>query len=243
MIKNSEINSLGQIEKLIDYKFDNQDLLLRAVTHKSYAKENPEFGRNNHNETLEFLGDAVLSVVSAEGLFLENTGANEGKLSHLRSAYVCQENLANAAKRLDLGRYLRAGASMRKSGSIELPSLLSDMVEAILGAVFLDSKSDISVARKLVGNLVGPLPKKAKEILKDSKTIFQEKIQSKLFVTPTYKVIGSKGPDHEPEFEVEIYVQDKLVATGKGSSKKKAEQEAAQNALDLVGSAGLDIGN
>ena len=127
------------IEVAIGYEFTDKKLLLKAITHRSFAKEDKDCPRGFHNETLEFLGDAVLALATADVLLVENRHADEGELSHRRAAYVCQENLANAAKRLGISPFLRVSVSMRKAGPIDLPSVLSDAMEAILGAIYLDS--------------------------------------------------------------------------------------------------------
>lgn len=218
------------IELAIGYEFTDKHLLLKAITHRSFAKEDKDCPRSFHNEILEFLGDAVLALAAADVLQKENPHADEGELSHRRAAYVCQENLANAAIKLKIGSYLRVSVSMRKSGPIELPSVLSDAVEAILGAIYLDTGYE--KAKEAVCRMVGERPKASKAQVKDPKTRLQEKFQGEFNETPDYVHLGTTGPEHVPEFQVEIRFQGRVLGQGVGSNKKKAEQSAALSVLD-----------
>lgn len=223
---------LEAVEKAIGYLFKDKQLLLKALTHRSFAKESPLITSRDHNETLEFLGDAVLSLVSAEGAFLQHPNADEGRLSHIRAAYVCQENLAECGRHIRLGDHIRVAVTMRKSGPIDLPSMLSDALEAVIGAVYLDG--GLTAAKAVIAHVMGNLPENPRDIPKDPKTVIQEKIQESSSKTPTYKVLSSSGPAHEPEFEVALLVDEEVVAKGQGASKKKAEQAAAVNALKKI---------
>ena len=217
------------IEQAVGYEFSDKRLVLKAITHRSFAKEENDCARSFHNETLEFLGDAVLALASADILSKEHPHADEGELSHRRAAYVCQENLSQAAKRLDLGPHLRVSVSMRKSGPIDLPSVLSDTVEAILGAIYLDSGYE--AAKLAVYRMVGDRPAAPKSQLKDPKTRLQEIYQGEHNETPEYVHLDTTGPEHAQIFRVEIRFDGNALGQGSGSNKKKAEQNAAAKVL------------
>lgn len=226
----TDAHIISAVESAVGYQFSDKELLLKALTHRSYAKEVKDCPRNFHSETLEFLGDAVLALATSDILISENPHADEGELSHRRAAYVCQENLAKASERLGISEWIRASVSMRKSGPIALPSVLSDAMEAILGAIYLDAGYD--VARAAVLRMVGERPKEPKSQIKDPKTRLQEIFQGKYNDTPEYVHLGTSGPDHALEFQVEIRFEGKTLGRGTGSNKKKAEQAAASILLD-----------
>jgi len=235
-LSSDDLALVAKCEAKLNYEFKDKSLLLKALTHRSFVKEEASLNRNDQNERLEFLGDAVLSMVAAQALYLEFPQADEGTLTQLRASYVCQNNLAEAAKKIALGSHLRVAKAMRSSGSIELPSVLSDVLEAIFGAAFLDA--GLEEAQKLVLSVLGPLPRKLISTPKDPKTELQELIQSLSGLTPMYVVTSHLGPAHSPVFVVEVSLYEKTIAQGQGPSKKEAAQAAAKAALEKL--AGLE---
>ena len=223
---------VSRLEQQIGYSFKNKDLLVHALTHRSFIKEQAGMASYENNERLEFLGDAVLSLVTAEEVFAKAPHANEGILTQLRAAYVCQANLAQAGKRISLGGYMRVAKGMRLSGPVELPSVLSDVVEAIFGAVYLDG--GFLAAKALILNLLGDVPQRVIESPKDPKTELQEIFQATCATAPIYTLLERTGPAHAPLFIVEVSVSGKVLARGEGSSKKEATQEAAKKALTQI---------
>ena len=220
---------ITQFESRIGFVFQNKQLILRALTHRSFIKEEETLSAEDHNERLEFLGDAVLGLVTAEQVFEKMPYAHEGMLTQLRAAYICQPNLAKAASHLGLGSFMRAAKAMRLSGSVELPSVLSDVMEAIFAAAYLDQ--GFAAAKELILHTLGPVSLQLRAQAKDPKTELQERFQAVLSAVPTYKVVGVTGPSHEPVFTVEIWYEHKMLAEGQGSSKKEATQKAAETAL------------
>lgn len=224
------VKLLSKIEAKLKYKFEDKNLLLRALTHRSFGTD--EGKREPHNETLEFLGDAVLSVVAAEALFKACPDADEGDLSQARANYVCQLTLAQGARKLKLGDYVRVAKAMRASGPVDLPSVLADVMEAIFGATYLDG--GLENARALIGLTLGDVPTKVRTAPKDAKTVLQERIQGACSMTPTYEVLESTGPAHAPAFLVEVQVAGTVLGQGEGSNKKQAAQQAAKQALGVL---------
>jgi ribonuclease-3 len=230
----SENEMMEQVEAQIGYRFTDRSLLREAITHRSFARDERLKNDNvvSQNERLEFLGDAILSMVSALELFTHSPRADEGMLTQLRANYVCEAHLAQSAKNAGLGTLIRVSPSMRKPTGVELPSLLCDVVEALIGAVYLDA--GFEAARGLVLRLLGPVPTKVAVAPKDAKTELQEWTQAQFSVTPVYKVTEALGPPHSPVFTVEVYVADRKLAEGKGPSKKDAAQNAAREALASI---------
>lgn len=221
---------VSQVETRIGYQFQNKALLIEAITHRSYARdERLKENIVSQNERLEFLGDAILSTVTAVELYKSSPRADEGTLTQLRANYVCEGNLAQGARNAGLGALIRVSPSMLRNGVVELPSLLADVVEALIGAVYLDS--GLEPARQVVLKVLGPVPSKIVVVPKDAKTELQEWTQSEFGMTPLYKVVESLGPPHSPTFRVEVFLGQKLLAEGKGPSKKDAAQQAARKAL------------
>jgi ribonuclease-3 len=211
-------------------KFRDPNFLLQALTHRSMLHDEPSPA--GHNERLEFLGDAVLSLVAAQSLFAQSATADEGMLTQQRAAYVCEASLAQGARRLGLGELLRASKTMRTSGSVELPSVLADALEALFGAIYLDQGFD--AAKDFILKALGPLPTEVVSLPKDPKTELQELIQSAAFLAPAYRVAGQTGPAHAPIFRVEVIAGDRVLAEGAGPSKKEAAQEAAREVLKVI---------
>lgn len=227
---------VSAIEALLDYRFSDERLLLRALTHRSFVNEHPEQAADGHNERLEFLGDAVLSLVASERLVCEDAQADEGALSRRRAAYVSEAALFEAGSGAGLGRLIRMGRGQMKGGGAELPSLVADTMEALIAAVYLDGGLD--AARRAVTRLLGALPAEAEDEAPDPKTVLQERIQRLYGQSPTYTVQRAGGPDHAPSFEAVAFVGGRRLGSGTGANKKIATREAARAAL--VGIAGLD---
>ena len=213
---------------MIEKLFKNKDLLNQALTHKSWVNEHP--GKGESNERLEFLGDAVLEFVITETLFNKFPQHQEGYLTALRSSLVNTQNLANLAIKLGIGGSFYLSKGEEEGGGRENPSLLADTVEAIIGALFIDSGMD-TVSGFIKEYLVAEIPDKVSGHLKDPKSRLQEYVQSKGLPTPKYKVIEEAGPDHDKQFIVEVIIENDSWAKGEGKSKSLAEQEAAKNAI------------
>ncbi len=218
---------MKQLEKNIGYHFKDKNLLRTAVTHSSYANENR--GNISYNERLEFLGDAVLQLITSEKLFKENPSMPEGKMSKQRAALVCEDALAGYSTELNLGEFMLLGKGEETSGGRHRPSILADAFEAVTGAIFLDG--GMENAKKFVLHFIDA----AHLSLQDYKTLLQEIIQQNPGERLSYVVIGENGPDHDKSFTVEVRLNSNVIGTGKGKSKKQAEQSAAKEALALMG--------
>ena len=218
---------LNRLQEVIGYRFENADLLREALTHRSFGQP--------HNERLEFLGDSVLNCVVSGELFSRYRDLKEGELSRLRAHHVRQESLYRVARKLDLGRFLLLGEGELKSGGITRPSILADAFEALIGAVYLDGGFPVvqSVLRKL---LEAPLRESdADSFGKDPKTLLQEHLQGRRLGLPKYSVVSTRGAAHDQEFEVECLVDGLSLRTlGSGSSRRVAEQQAAQRAFEKI---------
>jgi len=226
-----QTQTLLEIEKKIGYHFSDIELLNRSLTHRSVHAD--AIHKNNlHNETLEFLGDAVLSLIAAESLFKGAKYASEGDLSRMRAEYVCKDNLVAAAHRISLVDYMMVSKSLRLSGLMGSSKILSDVVEAIIGAVYLDG--GLSAAEKVVTQILGSLPTVASAKEKDAKTALQEKVQHATALTPTYEILKVEGPAHEPIFAAVVKVGNLVVAEASGKSKKDATLASAALALQKI---------
>ncbi len=218
------------IEEKIGYTFQNKELLKKALTHTSYAYEN----NIESNEKLEFLGDSILEFVSSKYLYENYPELKEGEMTKVRATVVCEKSLHKVAKMHDFSDFLYLGRSERKMGGQERPAILADSVEAVIAAIYLDGgieqaekfiiqslKEDIEIATKHVGD-------------KDYKTVLQEKLQEHGDVKIEYEIIKEEGPDHNKSFEVQVSCDGKKLAKGKGRSKKEAQMNAAQKALEKL---------
>jgi ribonuclease-3 len=219
------------LEKAIKLKFKNKEILKQAFIHRSYLNENNN-GVTASNERLEFLGDAVLQFLTSEHIYENHSDYTEGNLTNLRSRIVNTESLAQEASRLNLSDYLMISKGERETAA-ESSYILADTFEALLGAIYIDTK-DVAVCRKyLEKQLFYKIPTILEEgELKDSKSLYQEIAQEKYTITPTYKVIEDEGPDHQKTFKVGVYLDSQLIAYGTGASKRKAQQAAAQAAIE-----------
>ncbi|HEX2164469.1 MAG TPA: ribonuclease III [Thermoanaerobaculia bacterium] len=221
------------LERRLGYRFRRPELLDQALTHRSWAHEQEDPER--HYERLEFLGDAVLGLITAEELFREHPDLPEGELSKRKSFLVSREVLARRGEELGLGELLRLGVGEERSGGREKASLLADAVEAVLGAVYLDG--GIAAARQVVSGLfaAGLARPAAPEL--DAKTRLQETVQGRGWPLPVYRLVDTAGPDHDKRFTVEVRLQGEPAGVGRGRSKKIAEQEAAAVALAALDAA------
>lgn len=220
------------LQSNLGYNFKNEDLLKNALTHSSYANE--VRGGVRSNERLEFLGDSVLSIIVSSYLFERFSSIPEGELTKLRASLVCEKSLCNFSRELELGRFLKLGKGEEKGGGRERDSILADAFEAVLAAIYLDGGMEF--ARELVMRFVVPeLEHTEDEVFKDYKTALQEIIQRNPEEYVSYYLIGESGPDHQKEFEVEVRLNSNVIGRGKGKSKKRAEQMAAMQALELMG--------
>lgn len=224
---------IESLAKKIGVKFDNIELLRQAVTHRSYLNENRDYALD-HNERLEFLGDAVLELIITEHLY-NNYKNPEGELTSWRSALVNGEMLATVSQELGVENFLLMSRGEAKDKGRARQYLLANALEAIIGATYLDQGYEPT--KKFVLSNVAT---KLKEILEkklylDPKSYFQEKAQENNKVTPSYRVMKEWGPDHDKHFIVGIYLADELVAEGEGNSKQEAQREAARLGLEAKG--------
>ncbi|KFZ38314.1 ribonuclease III [Shewanella mangrovi] len=221
------IKNIGRLCRTLGYSFNDESLLLQALTHRSAA--------NTHNERLEFLGDSILSIIISDALYHQFPKATEGDLSRMRASLVRGDTLAKIAKEFKLGDYLTLGPGELKSGGFRRESILADAVEAIIGAIYLDSELE-----NVRGLLLGWYEQRLKEIKpgvnqKDAKTQLQEFLQGDKKPLPEYEVVLVEGEAHNQRFKVECRVLDLDEAViGEGSSRRKAEQQAAAQALELL---------
>ncbi len=222
---------LNQLEEEINIKFNDRNLLQSALTHRSYLNENRSWPLP-HNERLEFLGDAVLELITTEYLY-RNFPNPEGELTNLRSALVNYKMLSEIAAGIRLDKYIMLSKGEAKDLGRARQVILANAMEALIGAIYLDqgfAKSEEFVHRFVINQLAAIVS--GGKVL-DPKSKFQELTQEKMGVTPHYKVLAEWGPDHNKQFEVGVFVQDKQIAKGQGSSKQEAEISAAANGLKV----------
>ena len=221
----------------LDYTFRNEHLLLQALTHTSYSNEHPTQG-TGHNERLEFLGDAVLDFVISDQLMRRHPELPEGDLTRMRASLVSEPALATIARNIELGRFLRMGKGERRSGGDDKDSLLSDALEALIAAIYLDSSphgGDEEIQRILLHLFGAALDfTRGPETLEDHKTTLQEWVQGVHKDTVRYAIVREVGPDHDKSFLAAVFFQEKELGRGEGRSKKSAEQEAARQALNTL---------
>ena len=223
---------MNRLENNLKYKFKNIQLLKNALTHSSYANET----HNSHssNERLEFLGDSVLSIVVSKFLYETYPKMPEGQLTKLRASLVCEKALYTFSKELEIGDFLFLGKGEEQTGGRTRVSILADAFEAVLAAMYLDG--GIEVARNHVLRFVKQeLENREEDDFKDYKTSLQEIVQRNPEERLSYVLIAESGPDHDKKFTVEVHLNSNVIGTGSGKSKKQAEQNAAKQALDLMG--------
>lgn len=222
-----EKGNLKQLEQKIGYEFQNKDFLKQAMTHSSFANEQ-RLNKLSNNERLEFLGDAVLELVSSEYLFQNDPDMPEGDMTKRRASMVCEQALAFCTRELELGNYLLLGKGEMLTGGRERASILSDAMEALIGAIYLDggfANAKEFIHRFILSDLEN------KQLFFDSKTILQEIVQSDFKEELAYQLVGEEGPDHDKSFVVDVLIGSTVYGHGIGRTKKAAEQEAAYNAL------------
>ncbi|MBQ6105094.1 MAG: ribonuclease III [Lachnospiraceae bacterium] len=222
----------ADLEQKIGYQFTDGNLLVTALTHSSYANEfSRRKGEIEFNERLEFLGDAVLELVTSEFIFEEHADMPEGSMSKLRASMVCEPSLAFCARGIGLGSFLRLGKGEDMTGGRNRDSILSDAFEAVIGAIYLDG--GLEPAGRFIREFALTKLDDAR-LFKDSKTLLQEITQEKYRCMPEYVLAKEEGPAHMRTFTIELKVGGKALATGTGSSKKGAEQEAARKAIRII---------
>jgi len=219
--------NLENLEKQINYTFTNQELIIEALTHKSYKQP-------YDNERLEFLGDAVMDLIVGEYLYNKFNKSDEGKLSKIRASLVSETGFTKLAKVLNLGDYILLSHAEENNGGREKSSLLSNAFEALIGAVYLESGLNIArdIAIKLIEDNYNEIS--LDSLFRDFKTTLQELTQARYGITPEYKVMASRGPDHLKEFEVAVIIEDKEYARARGKSKKIAQQIAAEVVVNIL---------
>ncbi|NLL19909.1 MAG: ribonuclease III [Clostridia bacterium] len=226
------LKKLQELAGRLAITMNSWELLNEALTHRTYKAEHPNQGLKD-NQRLEFLGDAVLGMIVAEYLFGNFQDKAEGDLTRMRAAVVCEAALARQAARFDIGKYLLLGKGEEQSGGRTRPSTLSDAVESIIGAVFLDQ--GLAVARELVLLLLKEeIEEAARGRSRDYKTMLQELVHRLFEDAVTYEILKESGPDHNKRYEAGVVFRDRVIAVGKGRSKKEAEQQAAEKALEQL---------
>lgn len=227
------MNKSSELEQTLGISFRDKSLLHRALTHRSYLNEHPDFAFED-NERLEFLGDAVLDFVTGEYLYHRFPELAEGPLTSLRSALVRRDSLARFARRFDLHRHLLLGHGEAATGGRKRPALLCATFEALVGAVYLDQGLD--AVRQIFEPLVGPEVERImrRHLDKDPKSLLQELAQGRLHHTPRYTTIAERGPDHAKEFTVEVTIGGTAYGQGTGANKQQAAQAAAQKAVERL---------
>lgn len=222
--------NLSELEEILEITFNEKSLLRRALTHRSFLNENPDYPLSD-NERLEFLGDAVLDFLTAKYLYNHFPEIAEGGLTSLRAALVKRETLAQFATALNLGEYLLLSHGEAESGGRERQATLCATFEALVGAILLDQGLEAAEAFSL--RCVEPEISRIldEELYKDAKSMLQEVAQGQLQITPTYRTVAERGPDHAKEFTVEVLIGGEVYGRGTGPSKQIAEQEAARMAL------------
>lgn len=215
------------LESSLGYKFKDKKLLIEALTHKSYKQP-------YDNERLEFLGDAVLDLIVGEYLYVKFAKSNEGNLSKIRASLVNETGFDKLARYLKLGDYILLSNAEENNGGREKPSLLSNAFEAVMGAIYLEA--GLEKANSITIDLIEKNHKDISldSLFRDFKTLLQELTQARYGITPEYKVVASRGPDHKKEFEVAVLIEDKEYARAVGKSKKVAQQEAAKVAIEML---------
>lgn len=218
---------LKQLEEKIGYAFHDRSLLKKAMMHSSYINEK-QLPKHECNERLEFLGDAVLELVSSEFLFHAHPDMPEGELTKTRASMVCEPSLAFCARELKLGEYLLLGKGEDATGGRQRDSVTSDAMEALIGAIYLDggfANAKEFIHRFVLNDL------EHRKLFFDSKTILQEIVQAHFRQHIQYELVNEEGPDHNKSFEVAVYIGRDCLGTGKGRTKKAAEQEAAYRSI------------
>lgn len=221
------------LQDKIGYQFNNVSLLKEALTHSSYANEHRS-QNIRYNERLEFLGDAVLSIVVSDYIFKNCPELPEGELTKLRASLVCEKSLYEFAKKIDLGNYLLLSKGERNNGGADRPSILSDAFEALIAAIYIDGGMK-SASKHILNFVIPEIKNSKKKRINDYKTTLQEIIQKNPGEQLEYVLVNESGPDHNKHFVVEVHLNSNVIGKGGGRSKKEAEQQAAREALELMG--------
>jgi ribonuclease-3 len=221
------MNDISKLEKCLAYEFKDKNLIIEALTHKSFKKP-------YSNERLEFLGDAVLNLIVGEYLYNKFPDSNEGELSKMRASLVNEQGFTKLAIEINLGDYIFVSNAEDRNKGREKPSILSDAFEAIMGAIYMESGLD--TVKNIILDLLETTYDKINldNLFSDYKTALQEVTQAKFGSIPTYKLEGSTGPDHQKEFEISIWINDECYGKAKGKSKKIAQQAIAKIALEKI---------
>jgi len=232
--------AIDELQALLHHRFGHPELLRRALTHSSLAHERgADEPQREDNETLEFLGDAVVGMVAAEHVFRSYPELSEGDLTRLRGALVSRRHLADVASDLDLGRFLLLGRGEERSGGRTKTALLANAMEAVIGAIYLDA--GLEAARALIhARVIQPIIANLREQLDarggmgDFKSVLQELLQARKQGQPDYRITAETGPDHRKRFHVEVRIAGSVLAEGEGRTRKHAEQDAARRAVDKL---------
>lgn len=224
------MNNIKSFEQILGYSFNNQELLITALTHSSYANECHKL--NGNYERLEFLGDSVLGMITSEYIFKKFKNLPEGKLTRIRSALVCEKTLNIFAKKLEIGKFLFLSHGEERTGGRQRASILADAFESVIAAVFLDG--GLQYAKDIVLRFISPELQEINHLIHDYKTELQEVLQSSSKKELKYILISESGPDHDKTFTVEVDIQGVPYGQGTASSKKRAEQLAAKFALEKI---------
>ena len=215
------------LEERIGYSFRNKELILQALTHSSYANER-KINKTGDYERIEFLGDAVLELLSSDFLYRTHPDMPEGVLTKTRASMVCEPSLAFCARDLELGEFIRLGKGEELTGGRSRESIIADVMEAVLGAIYLDG--GIGEAKRFVDRFILS-DLEDKQLFSDSKSTLQELAQGQMKKEVSYRLLGESGPEHDNVFEVEVLLGDRVAGHGTGRTKKSAEQQAAYEAL------------
>lgn len=222
-------------QKIIDYKFNNNEFLRKALTHSSYVNEDKLLGHGFNNERLEFLGDAIFDAIISEYLFNKLNTVKEGELTKMRAAIVCERSLADCGSKISIGQYLMLGKGEENTGGRNRGSILADAMEAVIGAIYLDggwNEAKNFVLRIFASTIEDALSGK---LHMDYKTDIQEMLQSRGEADISYVIDREEGPDHDKTFYINLYYNGHVIGSGSGRSKKEAEQNAAKQALERGG--------
>lgn len=226
-------DKLSQLETKIGFEFKNKDLLLQALTHRSYLNENPKW-HLDHNERLEFLGDAVLELIVTDYLY-NNYPNPEGEMTNWRAALVNANILSQISNEFDLNDFVLLSRGEARDTGRARQYILANAIEALIGAIYLDQGYEPSkkfISRFVLKELPNIIEKR---LYRDPKSLFQEEAQDRVGVTPTYEVIEEWGPDHARNFKVGVFLEKEMAGSGQGPSKQEAQQEAAKDALAKKG--------
>ena len=224
------MTDIKKFQEVIGYHFHDEKLLRQALTHSSFANEK-HLKKHSDNERLEFLGDAVLEIISSEFLYKEYPDKPEGELTKLRASIVCEPTLALCTKDIALGEYLLLGKGEDQTGGRGRKSILSDALEAVIGAIYLDG--GFANAKEFIHKYI-LTDIEHKQLFYDSKTILQEIVQAKYSGSMTYHLLGEEGPDHNKSFKVSVFIGKKEYGIGCGRTKKAAEQDAAYKTILML---------